>query len=104
MLRTIIRLAKKSGSIFIGDKEVERLKRGEMARLVAMVPQRIEAIDWFTAEEMITIGRTPYLGMFAGTHPEDKEKVNAVLRLINAAQDKGRDFEPPYPEGRCSAY
>ena len=39
---------------------------------------------------MIAIGRTPYLGQFGGLHERDRETVETVLRMVDAAADRDR--------------
>jgi iron complex transport system ATP-binding protein len=54
----------RSGSIFIDGKRVDEVGRGDLARLVAAVPQNAALPDLFTAFEVVLMGRTPHLGRF----------------------------------------
>jgi len=52
-----------SGHIFIDGQDIKSIKRGELARLVATVPQNPVLPEAFTAFEMVLMGRTPWLGL-----------------------------------------
>ena len=55
-------LAPDRGKVFLGEKEVRRLSRSEIARTIAVVPQGMEVPFSFTAGEIVLMGRAPYLG------------------------------------------
>lgn len=57
-------LSLKSGSVLIDGQNVAKITRGELARLVAVVPQIPNLPDTFTAFEIVLMGRTPHLGRF----------------------------------------
>jgi len=52
-----------SGHIFIDGRDVKNIKREELARLVATVPQNPVLPQAFTAFEVVLMGRTPHLGL-----------------------------------------
>jgi len=54
----------RAGRIFIDGKRVDEVGRGDLARLVAAVPQNAALPDLFTAFEVVLMGRTPHLGRF----------------------------------------
>jgi len=52
-----------SGHILIDGRDIKTIKRDEMARLVATVPQNPALPGAFTAFEVVLMGRTPHLGL-----------------------------------------
>jgi len=52
-----------SGRISIDGRDIKPIKRDELARLVATVPQSPALPGAFTAFEMVLMGRTPHLGL-----------------------------------------
>ncbi len=52
-----------SGHIFVDGRDVKSIKRDELARLVATVPQSPVLPPAFTAFEVVLMGRTPHLGL-----------------------------------------
>ncbi len=57
-------LEPRTGRVLIDGKDISRLSRGQLARLMAVVPQTPNLPDTFTAFEIVLMGRTPYLGRF----------------------------------------
>ena len=52
-----------SGHIFIDGRNVKSIKREEIARIIATVPQNPVLPEAFTAFEVVLMGRTPHLGL-----------------------------------------
>ena len=50
------------GRVCIGEKPVAAMPQGELARLVAVVPQHSSLPEAFTSFEIVLMGRTPHLG------------------------------------------
>jgi len=53
-----------SGRILLDGKDISHIPRGELARLLGVVPQNPSLPDTFTAFEIVLMGRTPHLGLF----------------------------------------
>ncbi|MFA6169720.1 MAG: ABC transporter ATP-binding protein [Candidatus Margulisiibacteriota bacterium] len=91
MLRTISGVLKPfAGSLAIGSQLVEHLDRRELARKVAFVPQIMEPVEGFTVEDMVMMGRLPYLERFAFESAEDYEAVNWAIEQLRIENLKGR--------------
>jgi iron complex transport system ATP-binding protein len=60
-----------SGHIFVDGRDIKSLKRAELARLIATVPQDPVLPEAFTAFEIVLMGRTPYLGLLRNEGGED---------------------------------
>ena len=55
-------LSLSSGHIFVDGEDITKLSTGELARLIAVVPQSPLLPEVFTAFELVLMGRTPHLG------------------------------------------
>lgn len=55
-------LAPFSGRVLLNGADLSRFPRGELARLVAVVPQNPPLPESFTALELVMMGRYPHLG------------------------------------------
>ena len=60
-----------SGEILLNGKEVTRIPRRELARLVGVVPQMPLLPSTFTAFEIVLMGRNPHLGLFQSEGQRD---------------------------------
>jgi iron complex transport system ATP-binding protein len=88
LLAGIVRPA--GGSLRIADRDV--IDRRERARRIAIVPQTFALPFAFTAREVVSLGRTPYLAWF-GTHsPHDRDAVGAAVRAVDLDDLADRPF------------
>ncbi len=53
-----------SGKILLDGKNISKIPRGELARLLGVVPQMPLLPSTFTAFEIVLMGRNPHLGLF----------------------------------------
>lgn len=60
-----------SGKILLDDKDVTRIPRQDLARLLGVVPQMPLLPSAFTAFEIVLMGRNPHLGLFQYEGPRD---------------------------------
>ena len=72
-----------SGHIFIGGRNIESIKRDELARIVATVPQNPTLPGTFTVFEVVLMGRTPHLGLL---RYEGKEDMAIAWQAMRATQ------------------
>ena len=94
---TLLRLAAgvlhcSGGVVALAGRNLDRLPRGEVARLVALVPQRFEVPFDFTVEQIVAQGRTPYLGLFSGFKQRDRQALERALDLADVASLRDRIF------------
>ena len=63
LVKGICRILKPTrGNVVIDGNDVANMSRGQLARLMAVVPQSPNLPDTYTAFEIVLMGRTPYLG------------------------------------------
>ncbi|TRZ52972.1 MAG: ABC transporter ATP-binding protein [Dehalococcoidia bacterium] len=60
-----------SGKIFLDGKDISRIPRRDLARLLGVVPQVPLLPSTFTAFEIVLMGRNPHLGLFQYEGPEE---------------------------------
>ena len=85
-------LACSHGTISLAGRRLDSLRRGDAARLVALVPQRFEVPFDFTVQQIVEQGRTPYLGLFAGFKRRDRQAVEHALELADVTSLRNRIF------------
>ena len=73
---TIIRalshiISPQSGKIFLNGKDVARIPRQALSRLLGVVPQMPLLPSAFTAFEIVLMGRNPHLGLFQYEGPKE---------------------------------
>jgi iron complex transport system ATP-binding protein len=79
LLRAIARLVPFAGSIALAGRPTDDMRRTELSRLLALVPQRPSTPPWMTVAEYVLLGRTPHLGPLAKEGRQDR---NAAARAL----------------------
>ena len=94
---TILRLAAgvltpKEGEILLGERNIKKLSRREVAQRVAVVPQYFHMPFAFSVEEVVMLGRTPFVKTFTGETERDYQAAKHALELTNTENLKTRFF------------
>ncbi len=76
----------REGRVLIEGKDIRRIKRKELARLVAVVPQENSPIFPFRAVELVLMGRTPHLGRLEFEGAKDMEIVREAMEMTDTWQ------------------
>jgi iron complex transport system ATP-binding protein len=71
-----------TGSVKLGEREVRTMRRWEIARRLALVPQRHEPVFPFLTRDFILMGRHAHLGWLGIPGPEDLRAVEAEAAAI----------------------
>ena len=96
LLRVIAGLLPYSGTVRLCGADVQRLKREELAKRVAMMSQFAGASLSYTVEETVRMGRYVHRasgllgGMLSGNEEKEREAVNACLRAAGLENKKDR--------------
>jgi len=86
LLRLISGLRKaSSGGILLGATDIRKLSRRQIACRLAFVEQQVETEELLTVEEVVRLGRTPYLKPLAPWSETDQQALEAAF----AATDIG---------------
>ena len=59
-------LPPKRGRVLLEEQDIQNLKRRQIARRIAVVPQDLDMPFSFTAYEMVMLGRTPHVRPLVG--------------------------------------
>ncbi|MCC6189810.1 MAG: heme ABC transporter ATP-binding protein [Anaerolineales bacterium] len=73
-------LAARGGEARLNGTDLLRLRPAERARRVAVVPQMLHLPEAFTVGEIVLMGRTPHLPLWAGEGRRDCEVAWAAMR------------------------
>ena len=76
-------LMPKQGSVLINDRNLRKLKRYDIAKLIAVVPQDSPVIFSFTVQEIVLMGRAPHLGRLRFEGQTDFEIVRKAMEMTD---------------------
>jgi len=85
-------LVPSAGDVLIGERSLKKLLRREVARQIAVVPQELNIPFAYTVEEVVMLGRTPFLRGLARESKRDRQIVAGVLEVTGMAGFRGRYF------------
>ena len=80
------------GQVYLGKEEMQKLRRKEISRRIAVVPQQFTMPFAFTVNEVVMLGRTPYLNPLTEPSPYDSKIVSDVLRELRIELLRDRVF------------
>ncbi len=84
LIRGISRLlSPSSGHVFINGQDVAAMSRGNLACLLAVVPQNPVLPQAFTAFEVVLMGRTPHLGLFRYESQKDVAIAQQAMEMTD---------------------
>ena len=83
VLRALCGLIPFGGGALVGGRDVRRIGRRELARLVAFVPQNPVMPTELTVSEYVLLGRTPHLGRLAVEGRGDRKVVAGALERLD---------------------
>ena len=94
IVRAMIRRADiTSGSVAVAGTDVRLLHPGELARRVAVVPQREDATFPTKVREYVALGRYPHLGLWRAAGRVDEDAVTDALEQAGVANLGDRDTD-----------
>lgn len=73
----------KSGNIKLNDINLKEIKRQELAKLIALVPQNTSMDFAFLAYDIVMMGRVPYQKRFEDDSEYDKKVVLEAMKLTD---------------------
>tara|TARA_R110001583_G_scaffold21088_1_gene80245 strand:+ start:10193 stop:10996 length:804 start_codon:yes stop_codon:yes gene_type:complete len=91
LLQLLLGLLKaQSGDVLLHGTNINRIKRREIAKQLAFVPQSIELPFAFSVQQLVAMGRNPYLGAFELETQADKELIQQAMQQtdITHLQDR----------------
>jgi iron complex transport system ATP-binding protein len=82
ILRAVAGLVPFAGSVQVDGRSVAASSRRQIARSVALVPQKPETPAALTVSEYVLLGRTPYIGYLATERREDRIAAERALGAL----------------------
>jgi iron complex transport system ATP-binding protein len=82
-----------SGSVAVANSDVRTLSLPELARRVAVVPQREESAFPIQVREYVALGRYPHLGLWRAATQADDSAVIDALEQAGVSDLAGRDTD-----------
>ena len=82
LLHVLAGLVPATGHLQVADVAPGRAGRRDMARAVALMPQRPVVPEGVTVRELIHLGRTPHIPRFGSETAHDREVVNRVVERL----------------------
>ncbi|MFC1767090.1 ABC transporter ATP-binding protein [Candidatus Margulisiibacteriota bacterium] len=76
------------GFVKIRGKDVQKIRRGDLAKKVSFVPQLMEPIDGFTVEDTVMLGRIPHIKRFAFESGKDYKVVDKAIEQLRIGELK----------------
>ena len=86
-------IASDSGTVTLNGVDTTKLKRREIARQLAVLPQTPVAPEGLTVRDLVSRGRHPHQSWRRQASAEDARAVDAVMELTNIAEFADRPLE-----------
>ena len=80
------------GSILVFDKEINKISRNDLAKMIGFVPQENFFAFEFTVFDVVLWGRNPYLKRFESPKKSDLDKAMAALNLADVLPLKDKSI------------
>jgi iron complex transport system ATP-binding protein len=85
-------LAPDGGRVRLSGRPLEAFTRAELARCIALVPQRSEVPFPFPVAEVVRMGRAPYLGLLGFESREDVALADRAMEEVGIGELAGRSI------------
>lgn len=86
LLKGMARLMKPTGgAVYLDGRAIHRMQTRQVARRLAILPQRPEAPDGLTVWELAAFGRFPHQGFLGVCGAEDDERIGQALEITGIA-------------------
>jgi iron complex transport system ATP-binding protein len=94
IVRALLRRADiRRGAVAIDERDVSTFSYAELARLVAVVPQREEAAFPARVRDFVALGRYPHLGLWRALASDDDRAVDQALAQAGVENLANRDTD-----------
>lgn len=85
-------LVPQEGKILLEGRELAKWGRRGLAQIVAVVPQELQVPFAFTVEQMVALGRTPFINLFGSRSRRDYEIVQEAMQIAEVNNLAARVF------------
>lgn len=70
------------GQVLLGGKNIYKLSPKKIAKSISLLSQQVEKVD-ITVKQLVTLGRTPHLGIFERLNNQDMDVVQWAISQTN---------------------
>ncbi|MEM1134165.1 MAG: ABC transporter ATP-binding protein [Pseudomonadota bacterium] len=89
-VRALLGLVSSDGNVQIDDRPVERMKREEIARKIAYLPQG-QSLHWpLSVERLVALGRLPHLAPYSRLTASDQAAIQQAMEMAEITAFAGR--------------
>ncbi len=81
-----------SGDISLDGNSIAAMQPGELARLVAYVPQKHDRTFPYTVRDIVKMGRAAYIGLFGTPSRADEQAADEALETVGIAHLRHRPY------------
>lgn len=93
LLKALANVIPYAGSVVIDGKNVRDMPRKALAKVLAMLPQRPEATNGLSVEELVMYGRHPYASRLGNHSKADYDKVHWAMEITGVYPYRKRPLE-----------
>lgn len=94
LLKTISRINKpRKGDIFINNKNIKKVKKKDIAKEVAFLPQGPVCPSGLTVRELVAFGRFPHQKIIGGLNNHDKEVIDWAIEETGLSEFADREVD-----------
>lgn len=86
-------IAPRAGEVELDGRSLATMRREEIARRVAVVPQELPPVDGFTVREVVAMGRAPHQGRWLRSSSHDEDVVGRAMRRCSVDALADRPFD-----------
>jgi iron complex transport system ATP-binding protein len=80
------------GKILMNDRDISQMPRAEIARSIGYVPQMHLAVFPFSVLDVVLVGRTPHLGLFASPGSSDIRIAEEALEAMRISHLRDKPY------------
>ena len=80
-----------SGNIFLNNKNINKIKNKDFAKITSILFQENVAPNDLTVKELVSYGRFPHIGLYSDLNNNDKKIIEESLTLTNTKQFENRN-------------
>ncbi|MDQ0576999.1 ABC transporter ATP-binding protein [Agromyces albus] len=81
-----------AGTAHFGDRDLAAMRRRDRARVIALAEQDVQDAPGLRVAEVVALGRTPYLGAFAGPGELDRAVVRRCIEDTGLVELADREY------------
>lgn len=85
-------LQRRQGSVLIQGKALEHWHKKDLAKVIALIPQETAMPFDYTVEEMVLMGRYPWLELMQSYSTRDQKIVQDILQKLDLTELKDRYY------------